>query len=88
MKKIWTLLLVLGLIICGIYCSSAESDQPLVISETSVLQNLDEGDANSLATLAMDKMVSAAIQMEDEDQVDDEGDEGDDEGGDEDEGEE
>ena len=85
MKMIWSVLLVSGLIMYGAYYSSAESDQPLEISGISVLQNLDEEDTNSLATLAMNEVVSAAIQIEDEDQVDDEGD---DEGGDEDEGEE
>ena len=83
MKKIWVVLLVLGMIMFGAYCPSAESGQSMEASDISVLQNVDENNKTSLAKLEMEDVVNSEIQMEDEDQGDDEGDEGDEGGGDE-----
>jgi len=91
MKKIWVVLLVLGLVMLGTYCQSAENTKSMKVSKVNMLQNADEETEVSLEeyyqefrSSEMVEVVKSEIQVEGEDQSDDDDDDGD--GGDDDDG--
>ena len=85
MKKIWVVLLVLGLVMLGNYCQSAENAQSIEVSKVTLVENTGEENEISLATLEMEDIIKSEIQLKGENQSDDEGDDNGD--GDDDEGE-